>query len=86
MSLAIRILLALSSAALLVLSFPNFNLGFLAWIGLVPFFLAIRNKSLKASLGLSYLTGFLFFLGVFFWITYAKGVTLLHTLIFRFGT
>jgi apolipoprotein N-acyltransferase len=74
----IRIFLAILSAILLILSFPNFDLGFLAWIGLVPLFLAIRGKSLKVTLGLSYLTGFFFFLGAFFWITYTNGVTLLH--------
>jgi apolipoprotein N-acyltransferase len=74
----IRIFLALFSAILLILSFPNFDLGFLAWIGLVPLLLAIKDKSLKVTLGLSYLTGICFFLGVFFWVTYTKGVTLLH--------
>jgi apolipoprotein N-acyltransferase len=79
MSLAmIGILLSILSASLLTLAFPIFDLSFLAWIGLVPFFLAIRHKNLKATLGLSYLTGFGFFLGVFFWVTYTKGVTLLH--------
>jgi apolipoprotein N-acyltransferase len=74
----IGILLSILSASLLTLAFPIFDLSFLAWIGLVPFFLAIRHKNLKATLGLSYLTGFGFFLGVFFWVTYTKGVTLLH--------
>lgn len=72
------IFLSLFSALLLTLSFPVFDLGFFAWIGLVPFFLAIKDKSLKVGLGLSYLTGFGFFLGVFFWINSVKGVTLLH--------
>ena len=74
----IRIFLAILSALLLTLSFPNFDLGFLAWIGLVPFFLAIRGKSLKTVLRLSYLVGVGFFFGVFFWINSVKGVTLLH--------
>jgi apolipoprotein N-acyltransferase len=74
----IKILLCLISALLLTLSFPKFDLGFLAWIGLVPFFLALKNRSLKTTLGLSYLAGVCFFLGVFFWVTCTKGVTLLH--------
>lgn len=74
----IRILLAISSAILLILSFPNFDLGFLAWIGLAPLLLAIKDKSLKVTLGLSYLTGIGFFLGVFFCINSVKGVTPLH--------
>ena len=74
----IRIFLAILSALLLTLSFPNFDLGFLAWVGLVPFFLAIRGKSLGKVLGLSYLTGVGFFLGVFYWINAIKAVTLLQ--------
>ena len=74
----IRIFLAILSAILLILSFPNFDLGFLAWVGLVPFFLAIRGKSLRVVLVLSYLMGVCFFLGVFFWINSVKAVTLLH--------
>ncbi len=73
-----RIFLAILSALLLTLSFPNFDLGFLAWIGLAPFFLAIRGKSLGTVLSLSYLLGAGFFFGVFFWINSVKGVTLLH--------
>jgi len=72
------ILLAILSALLLTLAFPIFDLNFLAWFGLVPFFLAIRNKNLRVALGLSYLAGVGFFLGVFFWVTYTRGVTLLH--------
>jgi apolipoprotein N-acyltransferase len=74
----IGILLSILSALLLTLSFPTFDLNFLAWIGLVPLFLAIKDKSLKTALGLSYLAGFGFFMGVFFWVTYTKGVTMLH--------
>ncbi|HVP80109.1 MAG TPA: apolipoprotein N-acyltransferase [Thermodesulfobacteriota bacterium] len=73
-----RIFLPILSASLLTLSFPNFDLGFLAWVGLVPYFLAIRRKSLGVVLGFSYILGAGFFFGVFFWINSVKGVTLLH--------
>ncbi len=74
----IRILLALLSAVLLVLSFPNFDLGFVAWIALVPLLLALRNTSIRSTLILSWISGASFFMGVFSWINSVKGVTLLH--------
>lgn len=61
------ILIAVSSF-LLVLSFPKFNLGFLAWVGLLPLFIAINGKSLKYSFLLSLICGAVFFFGVFYWI------------------
>jgi apolipoprotein N-acyltransferase len=73
-----RILLALFSAILLILSFPNFDLGFLAWIALVPLLLALRNISLKSVLALSWISGICFFMGGFYWLNLVKGVTLLH--------
>lgn len=74
----IRILLALSSALLLTLSFPSFNFGFLTWIALIPLLLAIRNISLKSALALSWIGGTAFFMGVFWWINLVKGFTPLH--------
>jgi apolipoprotein N-acyltransferase len=76
-----RIILSLLSALLLILSFPTFDISYLAWFGLVPLFLAIRNQSLKSTLGLSFMSGMAFFMGVFFWINAVQGVTLLHYLI-----
>ena len=58
-------MLAVLSALLLFLSFPNTNLFPLAWIALVPFFIAIRNTGdRKSAFWLGYLTGFLFFAGL----------------------
>ena len=63
-----RIVLLVLSAILLILSFPNFNLEFLAWIAMVPLFFAVEGqKPFKAFLS-SYLTGFLFFLGTVYWL------------------
>jgi len=60
--------LAVISAVLLILSFPGFNMWIFAWIAFVPFFFAIENqKPFKAFL-ISYLTGFLFFLGTVYWL------------------
>jgi len=60
--------LVIASSVLLVLSFPSFNLGFLAWIGLLPLLIAINGKSLKNSFFLSLICGAVFFFGVFYWI------------------
>lgn len=53
------------SAVLLFCSFPNANLFPLAWVALVPLFVALtRAKSWKSAFGIGYLTGFLFFAGM----------------------
>ena len=58
-------MLAALSALLLFLSFPNTNLFPLAWVALVPFFLALRHTTNgKLTFWLGYLTGFLFFAGL----------------------
>ncbi len=58
-------MLAVLSAILLFLSFPTVNLFPLAWIALVPFFIALmRAKDRKPSFWIGYLTGFLFFAGL----------------------
>jgi apolipoprotein N-acyltransferase len=65
-------LLALSSALLLILSFPDFNLWPLAWVALVPLLLAVarRAQSARAFL-LGLMMGTLFFFGSCYWLTYA---------------
>jgi len=65
-----RIPLALSivSAVLLILSFPNFDFSFLAWIALAPLFFAIRNKKPSQAFLFGYLTGFIFYLGSLYWL------------------
>lgn len=77
----IGILLALSSSILFTLSFPPFDFSFLAWISLVPFFLAIKNRPFKTLVGLSYLNGAVFYLGAFSWINSIVTVNFIHYLI-----
>ncbi len=60
--------LILISAVLLVLSFPRFDLEPLAWVALVPFFLAIEGKSPAESGRFSFFLGFVFWLAVLFWL------------------
>lgn len=61
----------ISSAILLILSFPNFDLEFLAWFALVPLFYAIEGKPLFQSFQLGFFTGVLSFLGIIYWVIVA---------------
>lgn len=65
------ILLSLLSGILLILSFPNFNLEFLAWFALVPLFFSIEGKDYSQSFKLGFLNGFISFLGILYWIIVA---------------
>ena len=60
--------LIILSAILLIVSFPGFNIWPLAWVAFIPLFFALENqKPFKAFL-ISYLAGFLFFLGTVYWL------------------
>ncbi len=64
--------LAVLSALLLVLSFPDFNLWLLAWIALAPLFVAVARKPQTGrSFLLGWLTGTLYFYGSCYWLTYS---------------
>jgi apolipoprotein N-acyltransferase len=63
--------LASSSAVLLVLSFPNFELWWLAWIGLAPLLFAVAMTSRKrTAFVLGIIWGTIFFYGTCWWLTY----------------
>ena len=66
-------LLAVASAILLTLAFPNFDLWFLAWFALVPLFFAIEREkeSIVKSSILGWIFGTLFFAGSCWWLTFA---------------
>ena len=63
-------ILIIISSFLLILSFPSFNLEFLAWIAFVPLFFAIEDKRPFKAFLLSYLVGILFFLGTVYWLVH----------------
>jgi apolipoprotein N-acyltransferase len=65
------LLLSLLSGVLLILSFPNFDLEFLAWIALVPLFYAVEGQALWDSFRTGFLAGFIAFLGILYWIIVA---------------
>jgi apolipoprotein N-acyltransferase len=67
-----EIALAVTSSALLVLSFPDFNLWPLAWVALIPLLVAIcRRPEVTRSFLLGWMAGALFFFGSCYWLTYA---------------
>ena len=87
-----EILLASISGLLMPLAFPNFNLSFIAWIGLVPLISAVFKSSPAKGLLLSTITGTIFHLGLVYWVTvsmtsYGKlplAVSILVLILFRF--
>lgn len=67
-----EVVLALFSATLLVLSFPNFDFWFLAWLSLVPLFVLLaRTPSGRVAFLLGWLWGVIFFYGTCYWLTYS---------------
>ena len=63
---------AVATSLLLILSFPNFELAPLAWIGLVPLLVVIaRRPNPVRALILGWTTGTLFFYGSCYWLTYS---------------
>ncbi len=65
------LLLSLLSGILLILSFPNFDLEFLAWFALVPLLYSVEGKGPYRSFKLGCLTGVVSFLGILYWIVVA---------------
>lgn len=64
--------LALLSAFLLVLSFPDFNLWPLAWVGLVPLLIAVtKTTRSRQAFMLGWMAGAVFFYGSCWWLTHS---------------
>jgi apolipoprotein N-acyltransferase len=62
----------LLSAFLLVLSFPDFDLYPLAWVGLIPLLIPlVRQPNSRSAFILGWLWGVLFFYGTCYWLTYS---------------
>ncbi len=63
--------LIIGSALLTVLSFPNFDLSFLAWIALVPFLFVVASaQTSRRAFVAGWLWGTIFFYGTCWWLTY----------------
>ena len=63
--------LVAASALLTILSFPNFDLWFLAWVALVPLLAATaQTRNGRHAFLLGWLWGLIFFYGSCWWLTY----------------
>jgi apolipoprotein N-acyltransferase len=76
-SLARSLVLAGASGLFLPLSFPNYDLGLLAWIALVPLHWALDGKSKTEAFWIGWLSGTIAFTGMMAWVvttmnTYGK--------------
>lgn len=65
------------SGVLLALSFPKPGLSILAWMAFLPLLYAVRDKSPQSSFKLGFLSGFVAYAGIFYWLnivmtTYGK--------------
>jgi apolipoprotein N-acyltransferase len=69
------------SGALLVLTFPPYDLGWLAWVGLVPLFYVISGVSPAYAFLLTFAGGVTFFAGVFNWVFEVSGYRFIHHVI-----
>ncbi|MEA3307768.1 MAG: apolipoprotein N-acyltransferase [Elusimicrobiota bacterium] len=57
------------TSLLLILSYPKFNFGFLAWFALAPLTISIwKAKSFKTALIAGLIAGFCFYSGILYWI------------------
>lgn len=63
-----KIILAIITGLLLSLSFPKADLFFVAWIALVPLFIALQDTTPKAALGYGFISGMVFFLLNLYWV------------------
>lgn len=65
------VFLSVVSGVLLALSYPHPGWGFLAWVALVPLFLAVRQaKTVSQALGCGYLCGMVFFGISLYWLVH----------------
>ncbi len=78
---ASQVALALLTAALLVLSFPNPDQGWITWVALVPLLLACHGLGAVTAGALGLLSGTAAALGMFRWMFEVTGFGLHHALI-----
>jgi len=66
-----NILFAILSGALLILSFPKYGSGFVAWFAFVPLLFALYSvTSIRQAILLGFITGIVGYVGIIYWIAY----------------
>lgn len=65
-----KLILAVLSGLLLVLSFPKYGIGIMAWAALIPLFFALKEATPREALKTGFLTGFVAHVGILYWIVY----------------
>jgi len=61
-----------------MLAFPDYNISWLAWVGLVPLLVALYGRGAAYSFFISIICGIIFLTGLYSWIFDAPGFTILH--------
>jgi apolipoprotein N-acyltransferase len=79
--LVVAVGLACVSGGLLVVSFPPFKGGLVAWVALVPLLILLEGRGPWAAFALAYLAGLVFITGSFYWIWWVPGYNLLDELL-----
>ena len=70
-NLKLNIFFAILSGVLLILSFPKYGFGFVAWFALIPLLYALdRTTSIRQALLLGFITGVVGYIGIIYWIAY----------------
>ena len=70
-NLKLNIFFAIVSGVLLILSFPKYGFGFVAWFALIPLLYSLhRTTSIRQALLLGFITGIVGYIGIIYWIAY----------------
>ena len=56
------------SGILVVLAFPLFDLGFFAWVSMVPLLLSLWGKDSDRAFKIGYVFGLVYFFGTLYWV------------------
>ena len=62
--------LSLLSGLLIFLSFPKADIGFLAWVALVPLFYVLRDTDIPGAFRTGFITGLVYSTGLIYWVVF----------------
>lgn len=65
-----KLILSIICGIVLSLSFPPLKLGFMAYWGLIPFFIILQDSGYKEAMKWGYLTGLFINIGTLYWISW----------------